>query len=85
MKKSLLSVLVLSLATLLVAGCNNTPVEEELVEENAVVEANLEEVEEEAEEVVEEADVKVEEVAEEVEEVEEVAEEAEEVVEEAAE
>lgn len=82
MKKSLLSVLVLSLATLLVAGCNNTPVEEELVEENAVVEANLEEVEEEAEEVVEEAEEEVEEVAEEVEEV---AEEAEEVVEEAAE
>ena len=44
MKKSLLSVLVLSLATLLVAGCVNNPaVEEELVSDDVVVEMNVEE------------------------------------------
>ena len=68
MKKSLLSVLVLSLATLLVAGCVNNPaVEEELVSDDVVVEMNVEEeiVEEDldVEEEIVEADVE-EEVAE---------------------
>lgn len=79
MKKSLLSLLVLSLSALLVAGCNKVePVEEELVEEEVVVEEPVEEevVEEEVveepvveEEVVEEevvAEENVEEVVEEV-------------------
>ena len=71
MKKSLLSLLVLSLSTLLIAGCTNKvePVEEELVDETAIVEENVEEaVEEEVEEVEEAVEEEVVEAEEAVEE-----------------
>jgi PBP1b-binding outer membrane lipoprotein LpoB len=67
MKKGLLSVLVLGLSSLLIAGCMNKPVEpEEVVDEEEVVEVVEPEVEEVVEPVVEEAAEEVEEVAEEV-------------------
>ena len=73
MKKTLLSLLVLSLSTLLVAGCTNSvePVDEEVIDENVIVEVeeNLEEAEEVVDENLEEAEEVVDENLEEAEEV----------------